>query len=156
MPPDDHPRERRARLDEWPTAYESVRGLSPLPVFHAGNDVVGLGSSRLWTFPHSPPLGNRAEPTGRGTSQGLSRSRERLPGPWIQAKPRQPSIALEKTSPAGAPPTLQATDRAVGRSAYARPEGEPYALAFFPSTPWTDANGSLPPVGRRLGISHPI
>jgi hypothetical protein len=111
--------------------------------------------SALDFFPGSPPLGKlHVPPLVVDVSKVVAIARgHRNPG----SRPdRQPSIAGQKTSPAGAPPTLRATDRAVGRSAYAPSSGGTYALAFFPSTPWTDANGSFPSVDRRLGISHLI
>jgi hypothetical protein len=82
------------------------------------------------------------------------RSRERPPGPWIQAR-TEPSIAGQKTSPAGAPPhsklrTEQWADRPMPG------QGANLCPCILPSTPWTDANGSFPPLGRRLGISHSI
>ena len=84
----------------------------------------------------------------------MSRSRDGPPEPWIQAKGRQPSIAGQKTSPAGAPSHPPSYGPSSGPIGLCPPRGRTYALAFFPSTPWTDANGSFPPVGRRLGISH--
>jgi hypothetical protein len=52
------------------------------------------------------------------------------------------------------PPSELRTER--GPIGLCPSSGGTYALAFFPSTPWTDAIGSFPSVGRRLGISHPI
>ena len=120
---------RGGRLDEWATACENVQGVHARPpaFVDAGNDVVGLGRSLPWTFPRVTSFGQvgRTAPR-RGRLEGC-RDRERPPEPWSRPE-RQPSIAGQKTSPAGAPPTLRATDRAVGRSAYARPVGEPMPL----------------------------
>jgi hypothetical protein len=52
------------------------------------------------------------------------------------------------------PPSKLRTEQWADRPIPSR--GRTYALAFFPSTPWTDANGCFPPVGRRLGISHSV
>jgi hypothetical protein len=65
--------------------------------------------------------------TRRGRLEGRRDGGRGRPNPGSRPE-RRPSIAGQKTSPAGAPPPLQATDRAVGRSAYARPEGEPMPL----------------------------
>ncbi len=159
MPPDDLSRsERRARLDEWPTACESVRGHSPTSrLVHAGNDVVGLGSSRPWTFSHSPPIGQIARnATRRGRLEGLSRSRERPPEPWIQAKAGNLRSLGKRPHLLEPLPPSRATDRAVGRSAYARPEGEPMPLLSSRQLRGRSPKGSFPPVGRRLGISQSI
>ena len=115
MPPDDLSRsERRARLDEWPTACESVRGPSPTSrLVHARNDVVG-GSEALGPEPlsHSPPMGKSpATPVVVNVSRVVAIAGEAAraldPG-----QTRQPSIAQQRTSPAGAlPPSKLRTEQ---------------------------------------------
>jgi len=117
-PPDDLSRsERRARPDEWPTACESVRGPSPTSrLAHAGNDVVGARSSRPRPFSHSPPMGkSHATPPVVDVSRVVA-----IAGEAARAlDPGQTAIfdRSGKDLTCWSPPTLQATDRAVGRSA---------------------------------------
>jgi hypothetical protein len=152
MPPDDLSRsERRARLDEWPAACESVRGPSPtsrLPIL--GRMLWGPGALGPGLFLTHLLWANRTQHHSSWTSQGLSRSQERPPEPCIRAKPRQPSIALQRTSPAGAlPPSKLRTEQWADRP---RPgQRGTYALAFFPSTPWTDAYELIPACRQEIG-----
>lgn len=157
MPPDDLSRsERRARVDEWPTACESVRGHPPPPGLSMRERCRG-GSEALGPDLFLTHL-LRASRTSRHsswTSRRLSRSRERPPEPWIQAKTAtfdRWAKDLTCWSPSH-PPSCGPSSGPIG---LCPSRGRTYALAFFPSTPWTDANGSFPPVGRRLGISHSI
>jgi hypothetical protein len=122
-------RERRARPTSGQRHARASKGPSPTSrLVHAGNDVVGLGSSRPWTFSPLTSLGQVArKPLVVDVSPVVAiagrAARTLDPG----QRPAT-SIAGQKTSPAGAPPTLQATDRAVGRSAYARLKVEPMPL----------------------------
>jgi hypothetical protein len=136
---------------------ERPRGSSPTSrLVDAGNDVVGLGSSQPWTFPRLTSFGQVARnATRRGRLEGCRDRGRGRPNPGSRPK-RQPSIAGQKTSPAGAPPTLQDTDRAVGRSAYARPMGKPMPLLSSRQLRGRMRTAHSPSVGRGLGISHSI
>jgi hypothetical protein len=133
---------------------ERPRSIPRLPSCPSGNDVVGARSSRPWTFSHSPPMGkSHATPLVVDVSRVVAIAGEAAqaldPGP-----PRQPSIALQRTSPAGAlPPSKLRTDQC-GPIGLGPARGRTYALAFFPSTPWTDANGLIPPCRQEIGFSH--
>jgi hypothetical protein len=146
---------RGGRLDEWPTACESVRGPSPTSrLVHAGNDV-RRGLDALGPGPFLTHLlwANRTQHHSPWTSQRF-RDRGRPPEPWILARPRQPSIALEKTSPAGAlPPSKLRTGQWADRP---RPgqNGEPMPLLSSRQLHGQMRTGLFPPGGRRLGISH--
>jgi hypothetical protein len=121
MPPDLLSREREAGTTSGHRNPRGSRDPSPttrlirVGTMSGGSEALGPGP-----FPHSPPLANR---TRRHSSWDVSRVVAiggRPPGPWIQAKTRQPSNRSAKTSPTGALPP-RATERAVGRLAYARP-----------------------------------
>jgi hypothetical protein len=90
MPPDDLSRsERRARVDEWPTACESVRGHPPPPrLVHAGTMSSGLGSSRPWTFSPLTSLGQVGRnATRRGRLEGCRDHGRGRPNPGSRPKP---------------------------------------------------------------------
>jgi hypothetical protein len=92
---------------------------------------------------------NRTQRHSPWTSQRC-RDRGRPPEPWIQAKPRHPSIAQEKTSPLepSHPPNYGPSSGPIGLGPV---RGRTYALAFFPSTPWTDADGLIPTCRQEIG-----
>ena len=148
---------RGGRLDEWATACENVQGVHARPpaFVDAGNDVVGLGRSLPWTFPRVTSFGQVARTTPRSwTSRRSSRSREAA-GTLVQARAAtfdRWAKDLTCWSPSH-PPSYGPSGGPIG---LCPSSGGTYALAFFSSTPWTDAIGSFPSVGRRLGISHPI
>jgi hypothetical protein len=126
------------------------------PACPCGNDVVGARKlSALDLFLTHLLRASRTSRHSSWTSRRLSRSREKPPEPWIQAKTAtfdRWAKDLTCWSPSH-PPSCGPSSGPIG---LCPSRGRTYALAFFPSTPWTDANGSFPPVGRRLGISHSI
>ena len=87
--------------------------------------------------------------------KGLSRSAERPPGSRSEAKTAT-FDRWAKDLICWSPSHTPSYGPSSGPIGLCPARGLTYALAFFPSTPWTDANDSFPPVGRRLGISHSI
>lgn len=128
----------------------------PPPPVHAGNDVVGLGSSRPWTFSPLTSLGQVARnATRRGRLKGCRDRGTGRPNPGSRPKAGNlRSLGKRPHLLEPLPPPKLRTEQWADRPMPV--QRRTYALAFFPSTPWTDANGSFPPVGRRLGISHSI
>ena len=123
---------------------------------HAGNDVVGLGSSRPWTFSSLTSYGqSHVTPLVVDVSRVVAiagRAARTLDPGQRPATFDRWAKDLTCWSPSH-PPSYGPSSGPIG---LCPPRGRTYALAFFPSTPWTDANDSFPPVGRRLGISHSI
>jgi hypothetical protein len=113
---------RLRRLSYEHPSFFFIRSYVLCPIRPAGGT---LSAPDL--FPGLPPLGTwHVPPLVVDVSKVVAIARGR-PNPGSRPE-RQPRLPGQKTSPAGAPPTLRATDRAVGRSAYPRPVGEPMPL----------------------------
>lgn len=106
-------------------------------------------------FPRLTSFGQVARnATRRGRLEGCRDRGRGRPDPWIQASGTFDRWAKDLTCWSPLPtPSYGPSSGPIGLCPSRR---RTYALAFFPSTPWTDKSGAFPPVGRRLGISHSI
>jgi hypothetical protein len=150
-------------MTQRPAPRRVADGMRERPRVHPPHPVLsvlgtmswGPASSRPWTFLTHLLGADRTQCHSSWTSQTVVANA----GEARALDAGQDSATFDRSAKdltCWSPPTSKATDRAVGRSAYAQPEGEPMPLLSSRQLHGRMRRGLFPAPGRRLGISHSI